>query len=126
MKSIIEVSKRLIEEKKDFVSFEDIINELGETNLKEKELKAMIYTDLVTSGIFFYKDNKFNLMDNFTIEELKRFRSEVNMASIEDTQLDIVEEENLDILVDNNFEEDDINVEEIIVGDMNLKEVIDD
>ncbi len=126
MKSIIEVSKRLIEEKKDFVPFEDIINELGETNLKEKELKAMIYTDLVTSGIFFYKDNKFNLMDNFTIEELKRFRSEVNMASIEDTQLDIVEEENLDILVDNNFEEDDINVEEIIVGDMNLKEVIDD
>ncbi len=126
MKSIIEVSKRLIEEKKDFVSFEDIINELGETNLKEKELKAMIYTDLVTSGIFFFKENKFNLMDNFTIEELKRFRSEVNMASIEDIQVDSIEEENLDVLVDSNFEEDDINVEEIIVDDMNLKEVIDD
>ncbi len=86
----------------------------------------MIYTDLVTSGIFFYKDDKFNLMDNFTIEELKRFRSEVNMASIEETQIGNVEEENLDILVDSNFEEDEINVEEIIVDDMNLKEVIDD
>ncbi len=126
MKSIIEVSKKLIEEKKDFISFEEIIKELGDTNLKEKELKAMIYTDLVTSGIFFYKDDKFNLMDNFTIEELKRFRSEVNMASIEETQIGNVEEENLDILVDSNFEEDEINVEEIIVDDMNLKEVIDD
>ncbi len=126
MKSIIEVAKNLIEEKKDFISFDEIISELGETKNKEKDLKAMIYTDLVTSGIFFFKENKFNLMDNFTIEELNRFRSEVNMASIEEVQVANVEEENLDVLVDSNYEEEEINVDEIIVDDMNLKEVIDD
>lgn len=126
MKSIITTTTKLIEDKKDFVSFEEIIENLGDNNYKEKELKAMIYTDLVSSGIFFFKEGKFNMMDNFTIEELKRFRSEVSISSIEEFDEEELKEENLDTLVDTNFEEDNINVDEIIVDDIDLKEVIDD
>lgn len=76
MKNITEVARELIEEKKDFVSLEEIIKNLDNTIYTEKELKALIYTDLITDGEFFLKDSMWNLKINYTLDEINKIRSQ--------------------------------------------------
>lgn len=105
MNSIKEVATVLIEEKKDFVTFGEIIAKLNAKDIKKSDLEAMIYTDLTANGEFFFKDGSFNFKKNFTMYEISKLKSEYAISEVEE---DTIEEE--DAIVDN-FEEDEVNID---------------
>lgn len=112
MKSIIEETKKLIIEKEDFVSTEEIIEKLGETDMSEDNLKAIIYTDLLANGEFFLKEDKWSLKNNFTMNEVYKFASQIIIDDYLNTPEDIVDETTI---LEN--EDEDISLDEFLVED---------
>lgn len=121
MKSIIETSRALIQEKGDFVSFDEIIENLGETDFTNDELRAVIYSDLLSDGRFFIRDKEWNLKENFTNKEINKIISQgiVDDLLLEaEDALEDDDEEDIDV-----YEEEEINIdnfveEEVLIDDI--------
>lgn len=112
MKSIIETSRALIQEKEDFVSFDEIIENLGETDFTNDELRAVIYSDLLSDGRFFIRDKEWNLKENFTNKEINKIISQgiVDDLLLEaEDALEDDDEEDIDV-----YEEEEINIDNFV------------
>lgn len=120
MKSIVETVKQMIEEKNDFVSVDDVIKNLDADDVEPQKLKALIYTDLITDGQFFVKDNQLNLKENFTMKEINKIRSQgfIDDVYYEEKE-DIIQDEESDTEeVDSlSYEEKELNLDEFIDND---------
>ncbi|MFV0288194.1 MAG: hypothetical protein ACK5HR_01905 [Mycoplasmatales bacterium] len=121
MNSIKETATKLINEKNDFVSFEEIIAGLDAQKISKSDLQAMIYTDLTSNGEFFFKDGTFNFKKNFTMYEISKLKSEYAISEIEE---DLNEEE--EEIINDNFNEEGevvIDIDDIIEDNINLDDI---
>ncbi len=121
MKNIVDLVIELVNEKGPVMTKEiaehidnDIL--LGK---EQKELEAIIYTDLLTDGRFLKVDRKWDLKENYTMREVMReqYRSlgEFDDYQIEEEgQDEIVEEEiELKTVLDDTDDEDVVSVDVI-------------
>ncbi len=125
MKSIKEVARDLINKKNDFISYDEIIKELDVNDIPKKDIKAIIYTDLVSTSEFFYKDDQFNLTKNFTMHEISKLKSEYAITNIvEDEEIEDIDPN--DIIIDEEYEDKKVDVEDLVESNMDFIEVEND
>lgn len=130
MKSIVKTAEKLIKEKEDFVNINDIVQEIETGEINNDKLKARIYTDLLSDGRFFFKNNYVNLTENFTMEEISKIKSaySVEKLVLEETRLE-EETMNLQMLRDETEgieNDEELDVEGLIENDLTLFGIDDD
>ncbi len=76
--SIIEYIINKINETNDAINLEEIVDEIGYENYNfhsKEEMVAIIYTDLMVDGRFLMVDNKWDLQNKYTMNEIRKHRS---------------------------------------------------
>lgn len=124
MKSIVKTAEELIEQSGDFVHINKILENLEIPDTEFNQIRARIYTDLLSDGRFFFKGEEVNLTRKFTMEEISKIKSaySVEKLILEENKL---EEETINLQTlrgeDADLEEDSpLDVEDLIEGDLNL------
>ncbi len=76
--SIIEYIINKINETAEPVDLRNIVDEIGFENytfISKEEMLATIYTDLMVDGRFVLVENKWDLQEKYTINEISKYRS---------------------------------------------------
>lgn len=123
--SFIEIAEALMEERKEAIPFQDLIEEIGKVlELSDEEIRSRMlqfYTDLNVDGRFLTKgENKWGLRDWYPFDQVDeeimtqikpKKKKRVKKAIEEDDEL-LIDLEDEDIDFDDELEEDDIEDDE--------------
>ncbi len=128
MASIVKTAEELIKDKGQFITIDEIIDQLGTTEEEKADLTARIYTDLLSDGRFFFKDDKVNLTENFIMKEINQIKSSYSMEKLlkEENRLEEETQNLRTILIEANELEDEVDVQDLIQDDLSLFGIDDD
>ncbi len=128
MASIVKTAEELIKDKDQFITIDEIIEQLGKTGEKKKDLTARIYTDLLSDGRFFFKDDKVNLTENFIMKEINQIKSSYSMEKLlkEENKLEEETQNLRALLIETSELEREVDVKDLIQDDLTLFGIDDD